>query len=72
MLSTLGYIDLRFGDETGFSMAPSVPYGWLPVGQQRSIPSDSERVINVFSVMNERQQLSSYPTEGRINAAYII
>lgn len=71
-LFALGYIDLRFGDETGFSMAPSVPYGWLPVGQQRSIPSDSGRVTNIFGLMNRHQQLSSYPTEGRIDAAYII
>ena len=71
-LAALGYIDLRFGDETGFSMAPSVPYGWLPVGCQRAICSDSERVTNVFGLMNRHQQLSSYPTQGRIDAAYII
>ncbi|WKN46320.1 IS630 family transposase [Tunicatimonas pelagia] len=71
-LAALGYIDLRFGDETGFSMAPSVPYGWLPVGSQRAIRSDSERVTNVFGLMNRRQQLSSYPTQGHINAEFII
>jgi hypothetical protein len=27
--AALGYIDLPIGDETGFSMAPSVLYGWL-------------------------------------------
>lgn len=53
-------------------MVPSIPYGWLPVGCQRAIPSDRERVTNVFGLMNTHQQLSSYPTEERIDAAYII
>ena len=71
-LSALSYIDLRFGDETGFSMTPSVPYGWLPIGCQQAICSDSKRVTNVFALMNRHQQLSSYPTQGHVNADFVI
>jgi transposase len=63
---------LRFGDETGFSMTPNIPYGWLPVGKQSSIPSDNQRLVNIFSLMNLQQQLSSYPTKETINADFII
>lgn len=67
-----GHIDLRFGDETGFSMTPYVPYGWLPVGKQSPISSDNQRLFNVFSLMNLHQQLSSYPTKETINTDFII
>jgi len=53
-------------------MTPNVPYGWLPVGKQTSIPSDNQRLLNVFSLMNLHQQLSSYPTKGTINTDFII
>lgn len=53
-------------------MTPNIPYGWLPVGKQNSILSDSQRVINIFSLMNLHQQLSSYPTKGTINTEFII
>ena len=28
-----GYIDLCFGDESGFSLMPTVPYGWIKKGK---------------------------------------
>lgn len=71
-LSMLGYMDLRFGDETGFSMTPSLPYGWLPIGCQPAIHSDRGPLTNVFGLMNRHQQLNSYPTQGRINAEFIM
>lgn len=71
-LDALGQIDLRFGDETGFSLLPYIPYGWLPKGQQRGIPAANKRVLNVFGLMSLGQQLTSYPTNGRINSEYII
>ena len=71
-LHALGHIDLRFGDETNFSMTPNVPYGWLKKGRQTGIPSDPKRVLNVFSLMNLDQQLCSYPTTQTINADFII
>jgi len=67
-----GALDLRFGDETNFSMMPNVPYGWLPKGKQGTIASDSKRVLNVFGLMNFGQQLSTYPTKGSINSDFII
>lgn len=53
-------------------MTPNIPYGWLPVGRQTSIPSDNQRVVNLFGLMNLNQQLSTYPTKGTVNADFII
>ena len=75
MLSAMyarGDIDLRYADETSFSMTPNVPYGWLPKGKQRGIASDPKRVLNVFALLNPGMELSSFPTQGTINAQYII
>ena len=67
-----GHIDLRFADETGFSLVPYVPYGWLPKGKQTGIPSAHRKVLNVFGLMSLDQQLTSYPTKGRVNSEFII
>ena len=67
-----GVIDLRFGDETNFSMTPNVPYGWLPKGKQGTIPSDSKRVVNAFGLMNFGHRLAVYPTKKSINSDFII
>lgn len=71
-MDALDEIDLRFGDETGFSLLPNIPYGWLPKGCQTGIPAAKKRVLNVFALMSLDQQLSSYPTKGRIDSEYII
>ncbi len=34
-----GVQDLYYFDEAGFSLTPSVPYGWQPIGERVEIPS---------------------------------
>jgi len=59
-LWTRGHIELFFADESGFSLKPSVPYGWQPIGQQKGIcPKDSER-INVLGFMSLDMQLETF------------
>lgn len=70
-LSTLQHIDLYFADESGFSLLPQIPYGWLPKGKQTGILSDSKRVMNVFGLMSLSQKLYTYPIKGTINSAFI-
>lgn len=72
LLAALGHIELRFADETGFSMLPNVPYGWLPKGRQTGILADNKRIINVFGLMSLDQKLTSYPSARSINSAFII
>lgn len=71
-LSALGHIDLRFADETGFSLVPYLPYAWLPKGRQIGIPCATRKVLNVFALLSLDQRLTSYPTKDRINSEFII
>lgn len=67
-----GYIDLRFGDEVGFSLEPNVPYGWIRKGEQRGVPSRKGGNLNVFGLLNLLGELSTYQTTGSINSKVII
>jgi transposase len=67
-----GEIDLLFTDETAFSMVPSVPYGWQPVGEQRSIRSARDRVANLFGLLSRQGKLKVCSTLHNINSDFII
>lgn len=71
-LYALSAIDLRYGDESGFSLTPCVPYGWLPKGRQTAIRSEHKKVANVFGLMSPGQDLCCYLTQGNINSDFII
>lgn len=71
-LDALGHIELRFADESGFSMLPNVPYGWLPQGRQTGILADNKRVLNVFALLSLDQKLCSYPTPKTIDSTFIL
>ncbi len=65
-------VDLRYGDESGFSLTPCVPYGGLPKGRQTAIRSEHRRVANVFGLMSLSQDVCCYLAEGNINSDFII
>ncbi|WP_291728877.1 IS630 family transposase [Bernardetia sp.] len=67
-----GCIDLRFGDESGFSLLPSVPYGWSKVGEQLGIQSSRSVRINVFGLLNLGGELTSFVTEKAMRSQTII
>lgn len=67
-----GAIDLFFSDETGFSLVPNIPYGWQPIGEQITIRSSKDRVINLFGLLSPSGKLRCYATKGSINSDYII
>lgn len=65
-------IDLRFGDESAFSLTPNVPYGWSRIGQQHGLKSSKGGKLNVFGLLNYEGDLTSYTTTGRVDSAQII
>ncbi len=71
-LEDSGAIDLLFGDETGFSLEPYIPYGWLKIGKQTAIPSQRQKVGNVFGVMSRYGQANMFWTHQNINSSYIL
>jgi len=72
MLFLLGHLDLRYADETAFTLQPNVPYGWIRKGEQVGIPSRKGGNLNVFGLMNLQGELTSYQTTQSVNSQTII
>lgn len=72
LLDQLGYLRLWYGDESGFSLTPTVPYGWIKKGQQVGILSQRSTRLNVLGLLSMDNQLISYPHTGSVNTAFVI
>ena len=53
-LSQQGHIDLFYGDESGVSLLPCVPYGWQFQGDQAGMPSTSGKGVNCFALLSRQ------------------
>jgi len=68
-----GKHDLFYFDEAGFSLTPSVPYGWQPIGQRIEIPSSKSQQINVLGFLDYRgEAFHPYVVEGCVDAGIAI
>jgi transposase len=67
-----GEIDLRYLDESGFSLTPEVPYAWQQKGEGLSLPSQRSQRLNVVGLMNRGNDLSAYIFEGSITSEVIL
>jgi transposase len=52
-----GEIDLRYLEETGFSLMPSIPYGWSEKGTTINFKSCQSKRLNILGLMNRRNEL---------------
>ena len=66
------YIDLYFGDESGFQLVPNIPYGWQAKGEYVRMLPRKGKTLSVFGLLSTTNRLVSYPTENRVNADFII
>jgi transposase len=71
-LAILGEIDLRFADESAFSLEPNVPYGWIRIGEQYGLRSSKGGKLNVFGLLNYSGDLASFTTTGHVDSNQII
>lgn len=71
-LATEGHIDLFYGDESGFSLVPVVPYGWQAAGHSLERPSQSSHRFNVLAWLNEAGHLVSFTSQVSINSEFVI
>ena len=65
-------IDLFFTDETGFNLVPSIPYGWQPIGVQRTIRSSKDHVCNFYGLLSRKGKLKVFSTPKSINSDFMI
>lgn len=67
-----GEINLYYLDETGFSLIPSVPYGWQDIGEYLEIKSQRSPRLNVLGIMNRKNHLEAYVSFQSINSDVVI
>lgn len=67
-----GTIDLRYLDESGFSLMPCLPYAWQEKGATITRKSCQSKRINVLGLMNRSHELSYTIHSGTINSQIVI
>lgn len=72
LLAQVGYIDLCFGDERGFSLLPTVPYGWIKKGKQACLLAQRSARVNVFGLLSTTNKLTAYQKQESFTSDFII
>ena len=67
-----GEIDLRYVDESGFCLIPYVPYAWQEQGETETVKSQKSKRLNVFGLLNIKNELDSYIFECSINGEVVV
>lgn len=67
-----GEIDLRYLDESGFSLVPYIPYAWQEKGTTITLKSCQSKRINVLGLMNCRNELCYEIHQGIIDSELVI
>jgi transposase len=67
-----GEVDLFYFDEAGFSLQPSVPYGWQPEGETVEIPSQRSAQLNVLGFLSLTMTLHPFTVQGTIDTEVVI
>ncbi len=71
-LSDLGFLDLRYLDESGFCLTPYVPYGWQDKSSVEGFKSNKSKRLNVIGLLNRNNDLESYIFETKITSEIVI
>lgn len=67
-----GKIDLRYFDESGFSLFPSIPYAWQEKGSTITLMSCQSKRLNVLELMNLKNDVYQEIHPGTINSKVVI
>ncbi len=71
-LSEAGVIELFYGDESGVSLEPNVPYGWQFADEEVSMPTAKGKGINCFGLFTRSNKAVVATSEGSITAEFVI
>jgi transposase len=67
-----GEIDLRYCDESGFSLMSNSPYAWQEKDDPMAVQSQRSESFNVLGFMNTGRELDAYIFTGSINSDVVI
>lgn len=71
-LSEAGELELFYGDESGVSLEPCVPYGWQFAGEAVSMPTGRGKGINCFGLFTRTNQAVVATSQDSITANFVI
>jgi transposase len=71
-LEETGFITLYYGDQSGFSLTPCIPYGWQPPGQYLRLPTQKGGALQVFGLLSRQMDFQAYTSEQSINSDLLI
>ncbi len=67
-----GLIDLYYGDESGVSLEPCVPYGWQFADEAVSMPTAKGKGVNCFGLFTRSNKSVIATSDNAITAEFII
>lgn len=68
-----GEFDLYYCDEAGFSLTPTVPYAWQPIGQRLEISSSRSPQLNVLGFLrHDGEHFTPYVLQGTFDSSATI
>ena len=67
-----GLLDLYYGDESGVSLEPCVPYGWQFSDEQVSMPTAKGRGVNCFGLFTRSSRAVTTVSESSITAGFVV
>jgi hypothetical protein len=70
--ASAGEIDLRYFDESGFSLNSNSPYAWQDKADPLAVKSQRSQQFNVLGLMNTYGELDSYIFTGGTTSAVLI
>lgn len=63
---------IYYADESGFSLDPSIPYGWQPKGEYIKITPKKSQRLNIFGLLSRDNHLQAYSTTGTVCSGLVI
>lgn len=70
-LSERGHIDLFYGDESGVSLEPCVPYGWQFADEKASMPAAKGGSVNCFALLSRDCRCLAQTTPDAITGGFV-
>ena len=71
-LEEQGLLNVYYGDQSGFSLTPCLPYGWQPKGEYVRICPKKGKRLNVFGLLSKDNDLQVYSTNGTVSSDLMI
>jgi transposase len=72
MLEEAGKVRIYYADESGFSLAPCIPYGWQPPEEYTRITPVGGKRLNVFGLLSRDNDLHAYTIEDTVDSDAVI